>query len=76
MPCRLPRLTADELLRVLRRDGWYVTRQAGSHAVLRHTTKPGRVVVPVHASTDVKLGTLAGILADAGLSAEDVEKLR
>ena len=76
MPGRLPRLTADELLRVLRRDGWYVTRQAGSHAVLRHPTKPGRVVVPVRAGKDVTLGTLAGILADTRLSAEYVERLR
>ena len=76
MPGRLPRLSADELLRVLHRDGWNVTRQAGSHAVLRYPTKAGRVVIPMHAGRDVKLGTLAGILADAGLSAEDVEKLR
>jgi predicted RNA binding protein YcfA (HicA-like mRNA interferase family) len=76
MPGRLPRLSADELQRILRRDGWFVARQAGSHAVLRHPTKPGRVVVPMHAGKDVKLGTLGGILADAGLSAEDVERLR
>jgi predicted RNA binding protein YcfA (HicA-like mRNA interferase family) len=76
MPGRLPRLTADELLRVLRRDGWFVSRQAGSHVVLRHPTKAGRVVVPVHSGTIVKLGTLAGILDDAGLTAEDVARLR
>jgi predicted RNA binding protein YcfA (HicA-like mRNA interferase family) len=56
MPAGLPRLTANELLRELHRDGWYVTRQAGSHAVLHHPTKLGRVVVPIHAGAIVKAG--------------------
>lgn len=66
---------AIEVLRVLARDGWEVTRQSGSPAVLRHPTKPGRVVVPRHVGT-IKVGLMAGILKQAGLTAEDFRRLR
>jgi predicted RNA binding protein YcfA (HicA-like mRNA interferase family) len=75
VPDGTPRATAAEVLRALARDGWTVSRQSGAHAVLRHPTKPGRVVVPVHRGT-LKLGTMASILAQAGLSPDDFGRLR
>ena len=75
MSPRLPRVTAGELLRALRRDGWEVLRQTGSHAIMAHPTKPGHPVVPVHAGRTVRLGTLASILTDAGLTSDDLRRL-
>lgn len=72
---RLPRITAAQLMRALHRDGRTVDRQRGSHAVLVHPTKPGRVVVPVHAGEIIKPGILQGVLADAGLTADDLRAL-
>jgi predicted RNA binding protein YcfA (HicA-like mRNA interferase family) len=61
---RLPRdLSGRELARALRRYGYAVTRETGSH--LRLTTQQGgehHVTIPDHAS--LRVGTLAGILAD------------
>jgi len=61
---RLPRdLSGRELARALRRYGYEVTRETGRH--LRLTTQQGgehHVTIPDHAS--LRVGTLAGILAD------------
>lgn len=72
---RLPRLTATEVLRALGHDGWYHHRQHGSHLVLRHPTKPGRVVIAVHAGETLKPKTLRSILIQAGLSEDDLKDL-
>jgi predicted RNA binding protein YcfA (HicA-like mRNA interferase family) len=61
---RLPRdLSGRELARALRRYGYEITREAGSH--LRLTTQQGgehHVTIPDHAS--LRVGTLASIIAD------------
>jgi predicted RNA binding protein YcfA (HicA-like mRNA interferase family) len=70
---RQPVVSGKELVRALERDGWSVARQRGSHVRLK---KPGRrnaLVVPLH--KEIKKGTLAGILRDAQLSADDLRAL-
>jgi predicted RNA binding protein YcfA (HicA-like mRNA interferase family) len=61
---RLPRdLSGRELAPALRRYGYEITREAGSH--LRLTTQQGgehHVTIPDHAS--LRVGTLASIIAD------------
>ncbi len=71
---RLPRATEQEVLRALARDGWFIARQ-GKHAILRHPTKPGRVVVPRHRGKTLKAGTIDGIIEAAGLSPEEFRRL-
>ena len=61
---KLPRdLSADELIRALRRLGYEVTRQKGSH--VRLTTAVNgthHVTIPRHQS--LRIGTLSSILDD------------
>jgi predicted RNA binding protein YcfA (HicA-like mRNA interferase family) len=65
---RLPALTAREIIRVLGRAGFVISRTSGSHCRLVHETDPARkVTVPVH-SGDLKRGTLRAIIAQAGLT--------
>ena len=64
---RLPRVSGAEAIRALQRLGFEVVRQRGSHVVLRRGTKG--CVVPLHA--ELKVGTLAGLLRQAEISAED-----
>lgn len=71
----LPRITARVVIRALRRDGWYFVRQNGAHRFFAHPTKPGLVVVPVHAGKTLKLGLLNDMLKDAGLTPEDLRRL-
>ena len=64
---KLPRVSGAEVVRALERLGFAVARQRGSHIVLRR----GSIgcVVPNH--RELKTGTLAGVLKQAGVSAED-----
>jgi predicted RNA binding protein YcfA (HicA-like mRNA interferase family) len=43
---------------------------------MRHPIKKGSVVVPIHAQRDIPTGTLASIVDDAGLTADDVQRLQ
>ncbi len=72
---RLPRITASELLRALRRDGWYPDRQKGGHIQMRHPEKAGRVTIPVHPGEIVKPKVLLTILVQASLSADELRSL-
>jgi len=61
---RLPRdLSGDQVAALLRRYGYEVTRQTGSHMRLT-TTQEGEhhVTIPRHAS--LRVGTLSAILGD------------
>ncbi len=75
MPERLPRVTSSELLAALRRAGWGIVRQRGSHARLAHPERGGRVTVSVHARDIVKPGTLRAILEQAGLTVDELVEL-
>ena len=73
---RLPVVTGKELLQALRRAGFQVVRQRGSHVQVRREEPDGTVVtfpVPVHVGKSIKRGTLLGILRKAGM---DIEELR
>ena len=75
MSPKLPRITAVQVLRALRRDGWQQIRQSGSHVTLKHPQKPGHVTVPKHASVTLKPKTLESILEQAGLIVDDLREL-
>lgn len=59
-------MTVREILKVLRKDGWYIVNQEGSHISLKHPAKPGKVTVTNHGG-DLKPGTLNSIYKQAGL---------
>jgi predicted RNA binding protein YcfA (HicA-like mRNA interferase family) len=75
MGSRLPRITAVELLRALKRAGWQPVRQSGSHVTLKHPNKPGTVTVPRHANVIIKLKTLTSVLEQAGLTVNELRDL-
>ena len=64
---KLPRISGAEAVRALQRLGFAVTRQRGSHIVMRRGSSG--CVVPNH--REVKVGTLAGVLRQAGVSVEE-----
>ena len=72
---RLPRVTARQVLRALRRDGWLAESSVGSHLQLTHPSKPGKVTVPLHAGEIVGPTLLKHIIAQAGLSADELRRL-
>jgi predicted RNA binding protein YcfA (HicA-like mRNA interferase family) len=63
---KLPRdLSGEELARLLRRFGYEVTRQTGSHIRLTSAIKDFEHHLTVPAHKELRVGTLAQILTDA-----------
>jgi predicted RNA binding protein YcfA (HicA-like mRNA interferase family) len=70
---RQPVVSGRRLIKALEADGWVVARQRGSHVRLKKAGARAALVIPVH--DEIKKGTLAGILREAGLDAEDLRRL-
>ena len=61
-------MKGEELLALLKEDGWYLARQKGSHRQFKHYSKSGLCTVSFHkASDDIPIGTLNSALKQAGL---------
>ena len=73
MTPRQPVASGEQLIKALRNDGWEVVRQHGSHVRLKKAKRQNALIVPLH--REIKRGTLAGILRDADLSADDLRRL-
>ena len=74
MSQRLPRVTADEIIRVLEKTGFALSRQSGSHKIYKSSTGK-RVTVPYHKGKMLHPKVLASILRDANLTREDLKNL-
>ncbi len=72
MPPKLPQISGEEAIRVLRRLGFVVVRQRGSHVLLRRQDADSKeeitCVVPLHRG--LAIGTLRGILRQARVTPE------
>ncbi len=64
---KLPVVSGAEVIQALERLGFVVARQRGSHVVLRRGSTG--CVVPNH--RELKVGTLVGLLKQAGVSADE-----
>jgi predicted RNA binding protein YcfA (HicA-like mRNA interferase family) len=64
---KLPVVSGKECRKALARLGFEEIRQRGSHLVMRRGESG--CVVPMH--DEIKTGTLAGVLKQAGVSAEE-----
>lgn len=71
---KLPVVTSSELLRVVKKFGFFEQRQKGSHLHLKRTADNKRITIPIHKGRDIPKGTLTAILKDAGISIEEFLK--
>lgn len=58
-------MKANEVIKLLAKDGWTLKATKGSHQQFVHPTKPGKVTVAMH-SGDIPKGTLNSIMKQAG----------
>jgi predicted RNA binding protein YcfA (HicA-like mRNA interferase family) len=63
----LPHIFGAQAVKALERLRFVVVRQSGSHIILRKGSSG--CVVPNH--KEIKVGTLAGVLRQAGVSADE-----
>ena len=60
-------MKSAELVRLLKKDGWFAMRQSGSHIIMKHPSKKGQIVCPYHGSQEIGKGLEKKIKKDAGL---------
>jgi|LZCG01.1.fsa_nt_gb predicted RNA binding protein YcfA (HicA-like mRNA interferase family) len=74
---KLPRITGEELVKALGKEGFEIARQRGSHVQMRKFAEGDKVTfpIPVHKGKTLKAGTLRGILRKAGISVERLIEL-
>lgn len=70
----VPAVRGDRVVAALEKAGFKVARVAGSHHIMRHPDGRG-TTVPVHRGRDIAKGTLRGILADVGMSVDELRSL-
>ncbi|MGH9069413.1 MAG: type II toxin-antitoxin system HicA family toxin [Acidimicrobiales bacterium] len=70
---RLPVVSGAQLVAALGQVGWETVRQRGSHVRLKHPGRDIALVVPLH--RELRRGTLAAIVRDAGLTREELRRL-
>ncbi len=72
---KVPSVNYPQVINALRRDGWIVIRQKGSHIRLqkRLPNEMLKIIVPAH--RPIKRSTLSHILKQAHLSVEEFIKL-
>ncbi|MBI2900162.1 MAG: type II toxin-antitoxin system HicA family toxin [Planctomycetes bacterium] len=72
----MPQVTAREIVRFLKTQGFVEDRQSGSHLTLWHEGRMVSVTVPMHPSCDVGRGLAIRILKDAGFTVEEYLRMR
>ena len=71
---KLPVVSGQELCRILKKIGYSIDHQTGSHIIFRNETPPyRRLTVPDH--KEIAKGTLRSILRQAGLTPEEFKDL-
>ena len=71
---KFPALTGKEIVSVLKKSGFHVERQRGSHVFLKHAD--GRAtVVPVHSGETIRPGLLSKILRDVEMTKDELLKI-
>ena len=74
MSSRSPRITAAEVIRILEKIGFNLTRQSGSHKIYKNSSGK-RVTVPYHSGKVLHPKVLKSIVADTGLTMEEFNRL-
>jgi predicted RNA binding protein YcfA (HicA-like mRNA interferase family) len=64
---KVPSLNYDQVIRALRRDGWVIVRQRGSHVRLHKPTSAETLKIVIPAHRPIKRSTLSHILKQARL---------
>ena len=67
---RLPSVTADKIIKILKKKGFMLVRQSGSHMIFRNEVGI-RVTVPFHSGKIIHPKIIKSIIKDAELTSED-----
>ncbi|MCU0476953.1 MAG: type II toxin-antitoxin system HicA family toxin [Anaerolineae bacterium] len=65
----LPRISGRQCVKALQKSGFIISRQSGSHIIMRRDNPYGKVVVPNH--NQISKGTLRAIIRDANPTVDE-----
>ena len=71
---RLPRLTAAQMIKILERSGFVLTRQSGSHLIYKNAGGR-RATVPYHSGKILHPKILKNIMKETNLSVQDLLRI-
>jgi len=66
-----PRLTAGQVISILRRHGFVLAGASGRHQKWRNLSTAKQVIVPYHRGRILPLGTMRAIIEGSGIGAAD-----
>lgn len=72
---KVPSLNYDQVIRALKRDGWLVVRQKGSHILLIKTINKETLKIIIPAHRPIERSTLSHILKQTKMSVEKLKSL-
>jgi predicted RNA binding protein YcfA (HicA-like mRNA interferase family) len=72
MSSKLPIVSGEDMIRVLKRFGYEAIRQKGSHVRLRNESDAQRLPVTVPLHKELAKGTLKNILSDSGITLDEL----
>ena len=73
---RQPRVTANEIIKVLKSLGFKKVDQSGSHQKWKHPLTDRQTIVSYHSGEIIRPKTFKRILEGAGLTVDDFIKIR
>lgn len=68
---RLRRLSAEQAEKILKRYGFELVSQKGSHRKWRNSERKLQVIVPFHKGKDLPTGTLRNIMTSANIPEQE-----
>jgi predicted RNA binding protein YcfA (HicA-like mRNA interferase family) len=71
---KLPSLTGKEVVSLLKKVGFIVERQRGSHVFLKHDDGQA-TVIPIHSGETIGPGLLSKILRDVEMTKDELLKI-
>jgi predicted RNA binding protein YcfA (HicA-like mRNA interferase family) len=71
---KLPRVTANEMIKIVEKLGFRFSRQSGSHKIYKNN-EGKRVTIAYHSGKILHPKVVKSILVDAGLSVDEFKKM-
>jgi predicted RNA binding protein YcfA (HicA-like mRNA interferase family) len=71
MSPKFANLKPEEVIRALKKAGFYVHETTGSHVQMKHPSRPDRVTIPYHSRFDLPKHIVKSIVRQAGLTNEE-----
>lgn len=71
---KLPRVTANEIIKIVKKLGFRFSRQSGSHKIYKND-EGKRVTIAYHSGKILHPKVVKSILVDAGLSVDEFKKM-